>query len=109
MRTLTITIEPDWQARLAQAGERFKAAWKSGTYQGEYLNFGTPAQFFGRLTERRWEIVHAGGRAPIREKREKEGKKGSDPFCPLPFVMRTTLAIDDDVLAAAKGLAAAAL
>lgn len=53
-RTLTITLGADWKNALRQAG---KAAKASG-YQGEVLNFETPAAFFGRLTERRWAIVH---------------------------------------------------
>jgi predicted transcriptional regulator len=30
---------------------------KAKSYQGEELAFETPAAFFGRLTERRWELV----------------------------------------------------
>lgn len=30
-----------------------------GAVQGEVLNFETPAQFFGQLTEKRWDIVRA--------------------------------------------------
>jgi predicted transcriptional regulator len=54
-RTLTITLQPDWQTALRAAA---KAA-QSRAYQGEVLNFETPAQFFGQLTEKRWEIVRA--------------------------------------------------
>jgi predicted transcriptional regulator len=52
-RHLTITLQPDWKGALRQAASRVKAR----TYQGEVLNFETPAQFFGQLTERRWELV----------------------------------------------------
>ncbi len=52
-RFLTITIERDWQAALRSAGQRANAA----TYQGEMLNFETPEQFFGRLSEKRWALV----------------------------------------------------
>ncbi len=53
MRHLTITLDPDWAKALRAAGKQ--AA--SRTYQGETLNFESPGEFFGRLTERRWEIV----------------------------------------------------
>ena len=54
-RYLTITMQPDWQGALRAAGKSAKA----DTYQGEVLNFESPGHFFGRLTEKRWEIVRA--------------------------------------------------
>lgn len=54
-RYLTITLEPDWRAAIRAAG----VAAKADTYKGEVLNFETPAQFFGQLTEKRWDIVRA--------------------------------------------------
>lgn len=54
-RTLTICLRPDWKAGLRATGRKAKAA----TYQGEELSFETPAAFFGRLTERRWDLVRA--------------------------------------------------
>jgi predicted transcriptional regulator len=54
-RTLTITLQPDWKTALRQAAQRASAS----SYQGEVLNFESPAAFFGRLTERRWAIVRA--------------------------------------------------
>lgn len=65
-RYLTITLRPDWQAALRAAAK----ASKAGTYQGEVLNFETPAQFFGQLTEKRWNIVRAAqgkGELSVRE------------------------------------------
>lgn len=65
-RYLTITLQPDWQGALRAAAKVAKA----GTYQGEVLNFETPAQFFGRLTEKRWDIVRAAqgkGELSVRE------------------------------------------
>ncbi len=54
-RSLTITLQPDWKAALRAVGQIAQA----DSYQGEVLNFESPAQFFGQLTEKRWEIVHA--------------------------------------------------
>lgn len=55
-RTLTITLQPDWKAALRATAQ---AAQEADTYQGEVLNFETPAQFFGQLTEKRWDLVRA--------------------------------------------------
>jgi hypothetical protein len=52
-RTLTIRLQADWKAALGRAGARAKAR----SYQGEVLNFESPAAFFGRLTGLRWELV----------------------------------------------------
>ena len=61
-RYLTITLRPDWKSALRAAA---KASEQTG-YQGETLNFESPAQFFGQLTERRWELVRlAQGKAPM--------------------------------------------
>ena len=54
-RCLTITLQPDWKSALRTAAQVAKA----DSYQGEVLNFETPAQFFGQLTEKRWDIVRA--------------------------------------------------
>ena len=65
-RYLTITLQPDWKSALRSVAQVAKA----DTYQGEVLNFETPAQFFGQLTEKRWEIVRAAqgkGELPVRE------------------------------------------
>lgn len=63
-RTLTITLQPDWKAALRVAGKKAQAS----RYQGETLNFESAGAFFGRLTERRWELVRtlqAQGTQPI--------------------------------------------
>jgi len=52
-RTLTIRLTPDWKSSLRAAARKAQAK----TYQGEELAFETPAMFFGKLTERRWELV----------------------------------------------------
>ena len=54
-RYLTITLQPDWKSALRTAAQVAKA----DSYQGEVLSFETPAQFFGQLTEKRWDIVRA--------------------------------------------------
>ena len=65
-RYLTITLQPDWKGALRAAAQVAKAS----TYQGEVLNFETPAQFFGQLTEKRWDIVRTAqgkGELSVRE------------------------------------------
>jgi predicted transcriptional regulator len=65
-RYLTITLQPDWKAALRGAAQ----AAKADAYQGEILNFETPAQFFGKLTPKRWDIVRAAqgnGELSVRE------------------------------------------
>jgi predicted transcriptional regulator len=65
-RYLTITLQPDWKGALRAMGKALKA----NTYQGEVLNFESPAQFFGQLTGKRWEIVRAAqgkGELSVRE------------------------------------------
>ena len=54
-RSLTITLQPDWKGAILAVG----VAAKADTYQGEVLNFETPAQFFGQLSQKRWDIVRA--------------------------------------------------
>jgi predicted transcriptional regulator len=65
-RNLTITLQPDWKAAIRAVS----VAAKADTYQGEVLNFETPAQFFGQLSEKRWDIVRAAqgkGEMSVRE------------------------------------------
>lgn len=54
-RFLTITLQPDWKGALRAMAQ----AAKADEYQGEVLNFESPGHFFGRLSEKRWEIVRA--------------------------------------------------
>jgi predicted transcriptional regulator len=54
-RFLTIRLQQDWKVGLRSAGRKANAR----TYQGEVLSFESPAAFFGRLTGRRWDLVHA--------------------------------------------------
>ena len=54
-RYLTITLQPNWKGALRAMAKTAQA----DNYQGEVLNFESPAHFFGKLSEKRWEIVRA--------------------------------------------------
>ena len=72
--TLTITVDPDWKGRLREAA---RAGFSSSSYSGHHLNFESPAAFFGRLTERRWEIVRmlqGAGQMGVRELARRVGR-----------------------------------
>ena len=72
-RTLTITLQPDWKSALRAAGKRAQAA----RYSGEVLNFESAGAFFGRLTEKRWALVHAlqgQGELSVRELARRVGR-----------------------------------
>jgi predicted transcriptional regulator len=61
-RYLTITLQSDWKGALRAVAR----SSTQSTYQGEVLNFETPAQFFSQLTEKRWELVRqAQGKGPL--------------------------------------------
>lgn len=51
---LSITIDADWPGALRRAARQ---AFGATSYQGETLNFETPAGFFGKLTHRRWDLL----------------------------------------------------
>lgn len=73
-RTLKITIGGDWKAELARA---MTAGFAADHYLGETLNFESPAAFFGRLSERRWEIVRTlqgAGPLAVRELARRVGR-----------------------------------
>ena len=72
-RHLTITLQPDWKGALRAMA---KAA-QADEYQGEVLNFESPGHFFGRLSEKRWEIVRAAqgkGELSVRELARSVGR-----------------------------------
>jgi predicted transcriptional regulator len=77
MRNLTITLNSDWKGALRTAASRAKA----NSYQGETLNFESANVFFGKLTERRWAIIHAlqsdGGDVGVRELGRRLGRDPS--------------------------------
>ena len=65
-RTLTITVQPDWRSALRAMSD----CARSESYQGEVLNFESPAAFFGQLTSRRWDLVQSligAGELSVRE------------------------------------------
>ena len=73
LRTLTITMSPEWRSALRRTG---KAA-QADRHQGETLNFESPGAFFGRLTERRWALVTAvlgQGTLAVRELARRVGR-----------------------------------
>jgi len=57
MRTLTISVEPEMKATMEQFVQRAERGIATGQYQGETLNFATPALFFSRLSAHRWNII----------------------------------------------------
>jgi predicted transcriptional regulator len=61
-RYLTITLQQDWKSALRAAAK----ASTHNAYQGEVLNFESPAQFFSQLTDKRWDLVRsAQGKGPL--------------------------------------------
>lgn len=73
-RTLTISIQPNWQGALRSAARN---AFQADAYQGETLNFDSPAAFFSRLTERRWVLINTlqgCGELPVRELARRVGR-----------------------------------
>lgn len=77
MRTLTITMNPDWKSALRSAGQRATEGLASGRYQGETLHFETPGMFFSHLTERRWQLLNellGNGTVGVRELARRLGR-----------------------------------
>jgi predicted transcriptional regulator len=57
MRKATIRICRDTQPALKEMGERFVKAWKTGSSDGDVLQFESPRALFRVLTAKRWELV----------------------------------------------------
>ncbi|MFQ5356694.1 MAG: hypothetical protein ACE5DY_09480 [Mariprofundaceae bacterium] len=55
-RTLTVSVDADWQGRLRDVACHAETAT---TYQGETLNFQRPDEFFSMLTGNRWRLLQA--------------------------------------------------
>lgn len=61
-RKIKIKLNSDWKSRLHKVAQLSEQT----VYQVEELNFESPAQFFGQLTEKRWELVRlAQGKKPM--------------------------------------------
>jgi len=76
-RKLTIRLSPDWKAGLREAAKKAAKGMDSGRYQGEVLNFESPAILFGRLTEKRWNLIRqlqAAGPVGVRELARRAGR-----------------------------------
>ncbi|MGB6009619.1 hypothetical protein [Castellaniella sp.] len=77
MRTLTITNNADWEVALRTAGTRAAAGLKAESYQGETLNFESPAAFFAHINERRWHMLRemlGHGTVGVRELARRVGR-----------------------------------
>lgn len=73
-RTLTVTVAADVESRMKAL---FKAATEQKTYQGEYLDFATPALFFSKLSDKRWQLLNAlqgVGEVGVRELARRVGR-----------------------------------
>jgi predicted transcriptional regulator len=77
MKHLTISLNSDWKSALRAAG----TIAKESSYQGESLNSESASAFLGKLTERRWDIIHAlqsdGGDVGVRELARRLGRDPS--------------------------------
>ncbi len=67
MRTATIRIRRKHETVAQEMRTRFIKAWEAGEYQGEFLDFESPAALFRVLTPKRWELL---------ETLQKEGPMG---------------------------------
>lgn len=73
-RTLTITVSADVESRMKSL---FKAAAGGRCYQGEFLDFASPALFFSKLSDKRWALVSAllgAGEVGVRELARRVGR-----------------------------------
>jgi len=76
-RTLTINLEPDLDADMAQFAALAKRGLATRQYQGEALSFATPGAFFGQLTTHRWNILTSlldAGTVGVRELARRMGR-----------------------------------
>ena len=73
-RVLKITIGDDWKTTLRAGIAR---AMESGEYAGESINFESPAAFFSKLSDKRWQLVNAlqgAGEVGVRELSRRVGR-----------------------------------
>ena len=57
MTEAIIRIVSDDETILAEAGERFKRAWKSGKKSPAVFTFSSPAQLFSVISPKRWQLI----------------------------------------------------
>ncbi len=57
MMEALIRVRNNDDAVLAEAGERFAAAWKSGVPRTAVFTFSTPAQLFSVISPKRWQLI----------------------------------------------------
>jgi predicted transcriptional regulator len=57
MKKVTVRIQRRPETAVADMGERFIKAWKTGKSQGSTLEFESPAALFRVLTPKRWEMI----------------------------------------------------
>jgi predicted transcriptional regulator len=57
MTEAIIRIRNDDDALLAEAGERFKAAWKTAEPTAAVFTFSSPAQLFSVISPKRWQLI----------------------------------------------------
>ncbi len=73
-RKMTITIGADMRSRTKALMSK---AMTSGEYYGEFLNFATPALFFSKLSDKRWQLLNAiqgSGEVGVRELARRVGR-----------------------------------
>lgn len=57
IRTATIRIRREHEAVAQEIRRRFKQAWETGKYQGEFFDFESPMALFRVLTPKRWQLL----------------------------------------------------
>jgi predicted transcriptional regulator len=57
MTEAIIRVRNDDDALIAEAGERFKVAWKTGEPSPAVFTFSSPAQLFSVITPKRWQLI----------------------------------------------------
>ena len=57
MTEAIIRIRSDDEAVLTEAGERFRAAWKSGAPAAAIFTFSSPTQLFSVISPKRWQLI----------------------------------------------------
>ena len=57
MREAVIRIRNADEDALGEAGERFKAVWKTGKPAAAVFTFSTPAQLFSAISPKRWQLI----------------------------------------------------